>query len=87
MDLFSKHITESPLCSCGTVENASYFFLSCPLYYVQRISLPNGVSQYQSISLHLLAYGNTSRPYTTNFIIFKNVQKYEKYIIDTKQFT
>ena len=81
MDLFSKYLTKSPLCSCGAEENASHFLLSCPLYNAQRLSLLNDVSQYQPISLNLLIYGNASLPYATNVIIFQKVQKY---IQDTK---
>ena len=30
--LFSKHITDSPLCRCGTVEDANHYFFECRMY-------------------------------------------------------
>ena len=29
LDLFMKNITDSPLCSCGSVEDAQHFFFHC----------------------------------------------------------
>ena len=82
-DLYSKNITESPFCHCGQVENSHHYLLCCPFYTAQRNELFNAVSEYQTISLNLLLYGDASLPYTTNVLIFEKVQKY---ISDTKRF-
>ena len=82
-DLYSKNITESPFCHCGQVENSHHYLFCCPLYTAQRNELFNAVSEYQTISLNLLLYGDASLPYTTNVLIFEKVQKY---ISDTKRF-
>ena len=70
-DLFLKNISESPLCSCGSVENTQHFFLRCPRYIEHRTLLLNEVSKHQPVSLNLLLYGSTSLPYETNVVIFK----------------
>ena len=35
-DLFLKHITDSSLCLCGSIENVNHYFFVCPLYARQR---------------------------------------------------
>ena len=82
-DLYYKNITESPFCRCGQVENSHHYLRCCPFYTAQRNELFNAVSEYQTISLNLLLYGDASLPYTTNVLIFEKVQKY---ISDTKRF-
>ena len=82
-DLYSKNITESPFCRCGQVENSHPYLLCCPFYTAQRNKLFNAVSEYQTISLNLLLYGDASLPYTKNVLIFEKVQKY---ISDTNAF-
>lgn len=44
--LFIKLITDSPLCTCGNIENANHFFFDCSLYQLWRLNLMNNVSQY-----------------------------------------
>ena len=82
-DLYSKNITESPFCRCGQVENSHHYLLCYPFYTAQRNELFNAVSEYQTISLNHLLYGDAFLPYTTNVLIFEKVQKY---ISDTKRF-
>ena len=36
LDLFVKNFTESPLCRCGSIENAQHFFFHCKYFEVQR---------------------------------------------------
>ncbi|MEW8547864.1 MAG: reverse transcriptase family protein, partial [Candidatus Thiodiazotropha sp.] len=76
LDLFLKNITESPLCRCGSIENAQHFFFHCRYYEAQRRDLLNAVSLYMNPSLNLLLYGDLSLPYETNKIIFENVHKF-----------
>jgi len=39
--LFTKNIVESPLCTCGAIEDTHHFFFSCPLYMGSRFELYN----------------------------------------------
>ena len=83
-DLFLKHITDSPLCLCGNIENANHYFFVCPLYAHQRTILLNSISQYHNhLTLDILLFGEASLPGDDNKLIFETVQKY---IIDTKRF-
>ena len=83
-DLFLKHITDSPLCLCGNIENANHYFFVCPLYAHQRTILLNSISQYHNhLTLDILLFGEASLPDDDNKLIFETVQKY---IIDTKRF-
>ena len=83
LDLFTRNISDSPLCQCGSVENAQHFFSHCRYYQVPRTELMNTVSLYQNPSLSLLLYGNDSFSLETNTIIFEKVHKF---ILDSKRF-
>ena len=83
LDLFTRNISDSPLCQCGSVENAQHFFFHCRYYQVPRAELMNTVSLYQNPLLSLLLYGNDSFSLETNTIIFEKVHKF---IIDSKRF-
>ena len=73
LDLFTRNISDSPLCQCGSVENAQHFFFHCRYCQVPRSELMNTVSLYQKPSLSLLLYGNDSFSLETNTIIFEKV--------------
>ena len=60
LDLFLKNITESPLCRCGSIENAQHFFFHCRYYEVQRTELMIAISPYLNPSLKLLLYGDSN---------------------------
>ena len=83
LDLFLKNISDSPLCRCGSVENAQHYFFHCRYYQVQRIELLNSVSQYQTPSLSLLLHVNDSFSLGTNTVIFEKVHKF---IMDSNVF-
>ena len=83
LDLFWRNISDSPLCQCGSIENAQHYFFHCKYYQIQRIELLNTVSQYRIPSLSLLLYGNDSLSLDTNKIIFEKVHKF---ILDSKRF-
>ena len=53
LDLLLKNVTDSPLCHCGSIENAQHFFFHCRYYNVQRRELMNTVSLYPSLKLLL----------------------------------
>ena len=83
LDLFLRNISDSPLCQCGSIENAQHYFFHCRYYQIQRTELLHTVSQYQTPSLSLLLYGNDSFSLGTNKIIFEKVHKF---ILDSKRF-
>ena len=83
LDLFMRNISDSPLCQCGSVENAQHFFFHCRNYHVPRTQLLNTISQYQIPSLSLLLYDNDSFSLETNTVIFETVHKF---ILDSKRF-
>ena len=83
LDLFMRNISDSPICKCGSVENAQHFFFHCRNYHVPRAQLLNTISQYQIPSLSLLLYGNDSFSLETNTVIFETVHKF---ILDSKRF-
>ena len=52
LDLFLRNISDSPLCQCGSVENAQHFFCHCRYYQAQRNELFNyGVTVSNSFTL------------------------------------
>ena len=82
-DRFQKRITDSPLCLCGIVENTDHYVMRCPLYCEQRAELNHKTSQYSSVTLQILLFGNPLLSLPTNTLIFEAVHKY---ISDTKRF-
>lgn len=83
LDLFHKNITDSPLCNCGSIEDAQHFFFHCRYYTAQRQELLTAISVYQTPNLDILLYGDTSLPNEANEKIFESVHKY---IFKTKRF-
>ena len=82
-DLFVKNISDSPLCYCGSIENAQHCFFHCSFYQAQRNELINAISLYKSPSLKLFLCGDLSLSLEINKLIFENVYRF---IIDTKRF-
>ena len=69
-DLFLKNISESPLCSCGSVENTQHFFLRCPRYIEHRTLLLNEVSstsQFLSICYYMEVVHFHMKPMLSSF--------------------
>ena len=83
IDLFTRNISDSPLCSCGSIEDAQHYFFHCKHYTVQRQTLLNAISAYIVPSLKCFLSGDTSLSFEYNSIIFQHVQKF---IVDTKRF-
>ena len=50
-DLYMKNIIDSPLCRCNNIETVKHFFLDCPNYNNQRITLMQTVSRFCAITL------------------------------------
>jgi len=49
-----KNIVESPLCTCGNIEDTYHFFFSCPLYMGSRFELYNQLFAYRPLTVPLL---------------------------------
>lgn len=72
--LFSKNIIESPLCTCGEIEDTKHFLLACPIYTNQRTTMLNNLSNITPITENILLFGNESLDSDKNETIFKHVQ-------------
>ena len=55
-DLYLKNIIDSPLCRCNNIETVKHFFLDCPFYNNQRITLVQTVSRFCAVTLDTLLY-------------------------------
>ena len=71
-DLYMKSIIDSPLCRCNNIETVKHFFLDCPNYNNQRITLIETVSRFCAITLDTLLYGNSTLP------LFRQIVTYLK---------
>ena len=69
-----KNIIDTPLCRCNTNEKVKHFFLNCPNYNNQRITLMQTVSCFCAITLDTLLYGNSTLSLQANSDIFEAVQ-------------
>ena len=83
LDLFLKNMSDSPLCLCGSVEDAQHFFFHCGNYQFHRTVLLDAISQYQNPSLNLLLCGDKALSPKINTTIFEKVQAF---ILQTKRF-
>ena len=50
LDLFVKNISDSHMCTCGSIEDAQHYFFHCVNYRRQRTELLNEVSRYSNPS-------------------------------------
>ena len=64
--LFSKNLIDSPLCSCGSIEDTYHFFLTCPLYLEHRFELYNQLFAFRPLTIQLLLFGCKRNPEDTN---------------------
>lgn len=79
--LYKKNLVNNPKCSCGSVESASHFLLTCAKYTHLRLRYFSGIQQ--PLTLSTLLNGIPGEPITRNNFIFKQVQLY---IIASKRF-
>ncbi|MES9991861.1 MAG: hypothetical protein ABW098_07900 [Candidatus Thiodiazotropha sp.] len=82
-DLFVKNIADSPMCHCGSIENAQHYFFHCNLFREQRVLLLNSVANYCTPVLTILLHGDPSLSDDTNEHIFKLVHDF---IINSRRF-
>ena len=77
--LYSLHVIDSPACGCShRVEDTAHFFLDCPLYYAQRLSLRNTVTRSSQFRLETLLYGDDDLDYESNVAIILAVHEFIK---------
>ena len=72
-DLFLKNILESPLCTCGEIENSYHYFFRCRQYEQQRIALFHSLSHLGIISLDVILRGDPTMTNDENVVIFEAV--------------
>ena len=83
LDLFVKIISDSPMCHCGSIENAQHYFFHCNMYLRQRTLLLNSVANYCTPTLNVLLQGDPSLSDAINESIFQHVHNF---ITDSKRF-
>ena len=77
--LYSLHVIDSPACGCShRVEDTAHFFLDCPLYYAQRLSLRNTVPRSSQFKLETLLYGDDDFDYEFSFALMLAVHEFIK---------
>ena len=76
--LFNKNIVETPLCTCGLIEDADHYFFHCHKYNDARVILYNELYYLQVISLDLLLFGDLSLSCDANIKIVDAVHCYIK---------
>ena len=54
LDLFLKNITDSPLCNCGSIENAKHDFFHCRFFQHQRTLLLNDIRLYRTPTVQMV---------------------------------
>lgn len=83
-DLFQRHFRNDGACACGTgVENASHYFLSCPLHAEAcRYSIIT-IPHFASITVKCLTHGDSRKTFAENKYIFEN---YHQFIVLSKRF-
>ena len=82
-DLYTRTLSDTPLCECGHMETYTHFFLECQQYVGARNALLNGVNPHidtQHMSkrqlLELLLKGSNNLTSEQNCNIFRHVQEY-----------
>ena len=72
--LHSKHIIDSPYCTCGAIEGTHHFLFVCHQFIDLRRDLINSVSDICQPNLNVLLCGDISLNFDQNKQIFKAVQ-------------
>ena len=69
-DLFRRHLSEDPKCSCGyTAETSEYFLLRCPLDNSIRKKTIRKLDE-NKININTLLFGNDQLHLETNEVVF-----------------
>ena len=78
-----KHIVQSSLYACGSIEDSEHFLFYCPLYPNYRQDMLRSVLRLCQPSLNTLLYGNDNLSVSDNKQIFITVQDF---MVKTKRF-
>ena len=81
--LYSKKLTDSPLCACSSVEDTYHYLLVCNRYSNLRRDLLNTVSMICRPTIDVFLYGNDELSTQQNKNIFLAVQNF---VIENKRF-
>ena len=81
--LYAKHLTDSPLCDCGEIEDSNHYLLKCNRYADFRRDMLNTVSTLCPPIINTLLWGNSELPRESNTELFLTVQNF---ILRTKRF-
>ena len=74
-------IIDSPLCSCGRLEDTYHYFFTCTKYTTARNDLFNEIFRIENLNIvntHVLLWGDSSISNTDNKHLFNLVQHYIK---------
>ena len=80
-DLFRFNIINSPLCSCGKVEDTYHYFFTCTKYSALRNDIFNEIFRIENLNIvntHVLLWGDCSIGTTDNKHLFSLVHRYIK---------
>ena len=83
LHLFSKNLTNSPLCACGSVEDTYHYLLVCNCFSNLRRDLLNTVSMICRPTIDVFLFGNDELSTEQNKNIFLAVQNF---VLKTKRF-
>jgi len=85
-DLCCKlHVIDNPACRCGAQnENASHFFLHCPLLNDLRLNLKDIVEKHSTFNIKMLLFGDKGLSMEINQSVFKAVHEF---IVLSERFT
>ena len=83
LHLFSKNLTDSPLCACGSVEDTYHYLLVCNRFSNLRRDLLNAVSLICRPTIDVFLFGNDELSTEQNKNIFLAVQNF---VLKTKRF-
>ena len=79
----SRRIVTNATCQCGCrFENASHYFLSCPMFANQRRLLKSDIPN-DAFNIRVLLYGNKKLSLNENKLI---IAKTHQYILATRRF-
>ena len=66
-----------PSCSCtNPIEDATHYFLECPLYTDQRVNLIADISQITEVGVDVILHGKEELPFENNIKIFQAVHEF-----------
>jgi hypothetical protein len=76
-DLYRVNLKNDPRCVCGHLfEDTILFFLECPLYQHDIISLFNYFNNIVPISMEYILFGFSDISKELNTLLFKSVEKF-----------